>query len=334
MTSMAIRQAVRTTRLLGDCVRAGWSLMRMPGRSHRGLLPAADDQLRTLAFELRRHVAHLAESIGERNVRHRPGELARAAEYIASELALDGGVVERQEYDVEGVCCANVEIERRGTSRPDEIIVIGAHYDTVPGSPGANDNASGVASVLCLARRLAGVHCDRTIRFVAFVNEEAPYAHTELMGSWVYARRSRQREEQITAMISLETIGYYSDRSNSQSYPPGLRLVYPSMGNFIAFVGTTRYSRLVREAVRAFRRCEPFPSEGGAMPEAFSDFGRSDHWPFWQEGYPAIMVTDTAPFRYPHYHTPDDTVDKIDFERTARVTRGLCGVIRALSTAP
>ena len=131
-------------------------------------------------------------------------------------------------------------------------------------------------------------------------------------------------------MLSLETMGYYSEAPGSQSYPPAVGLVYPSVGNFIAFVGNSRYGRLVRQVVAAFRNCEPFPSEGAALPEIVSSIGRSDHWSFWQEGYPALMVTDTAPFRYPYYHTPEDTVDKIDFEKLARVVRGLKGVVTAL----
>lgn len=320
--------------LVRDFAAAGWNAVRMPGRSHRGPLPPADDLLRGLAAELRRDVTHLAEEIGERNMRHRPEELARTAEYLTAELAAAGHPVERQEYEVEGTVCANLEVEFPGTIRPDEIVVVGAHYDSVSGSPAANDNGSGVAAVLALARRFSGSRHDRTLRLVAFVNEEQPYAHTEQMGSWVYARRCRERGENVTAMLSLETIGCYSDAPGSQQYPAGLGLLYPKIGNFIAFVGHTRYAQLVRDVVQAFREHEPFPSQAGVMPDAVSDFGRSDHWSFWQEGYPALMVTDTAPFRYRYYHTAEDTVDKIDFERTARVVRGLQGVIRALLHVP
>jgi Zn-dependent M28 family amino/carboxypeptidase len=235
-----------------------------------------------------------------------------------------------QEYTVDGTVCANLEVELPGTTRGDEIVILGAHYDSVPDCPAANDNGSGVAALLCLARRFAGSQNARTLRFVAFVNEEAPYAHTDLMGSWVYARRCRQRGENVTAMLSLETIGYYSDQLGSQKYPPIIGWLYPNTGNFIAFVGNTRYGRLVHEVVRTFRRGEPFPCHGGALPRVFSDINRSDHWPFWQEGYPAVMVTDTAPFRYPHYHTAEDTIDKIDFDRTSRVVRGLESVIAML----
>jgi hypothetical protein len=150
------------------------------------------------------------------------------------------------------------------------------------------------------------------------------------MGSRVYAKRCRQRKEKITAMLSLETIGYFSDRPHSQNYPPPFSLIYPSTGDFIGFVGNSTSADLVRGVVRTFRRQEPFPSEGGAPPEALPGVGFSDQWSFWQEGYPALMVTDTAMFRYPHYHKAEDTPDKIDFERMARVVRGLEKVVGGL----
>ncbi len=304
--------------------------MRMPGRSYRDPLPPPDRKLRRSAEELRRHVTHLACEIGERNVRYRQAELAQTADYIEAEFAALGYEVRHVGYDVDGARCDNLEVEIVGATRPDEIVVVGAHYDSVPGCPAANDNASGVAGMLWLASAFAGLPSNRTLRFVAFVNEELPYAHTVDMGSWVYARHCRERGDNVIAMLSLETIGCYSDAPGSQRYPAGLGRLYPSTGNFIAFVGNTRYARLVRQVVASFRRYAPFPCLGGALPEAMSDIGRSDHWPFWQEGYPALMVTDTAPFRYEHYHTAEDTVDKIDFERTARVVRGLASVIADL----
>jgi hypothetical protein len=309
---------------------AGWNVIRMPGKSHRGPLPPADDELLQLAAELRRHVAQLAEEIGERNLLNRPGELTQAADYIEAEFVRAGNAAKRQEYEVSGSTCCNLEVEIQGTTLPNEIVIIGAHYDSVESSPAANDNASGVAAILSLAHSFGDSPGDRTLRFVAFVNEEKPFAHTKQMGSWVYARRCRERGENVTAMMSLETIGYYSDEPGSQKYPAPIGLLYPSTGNFIAFVGNTRYSILVRQVVGTFRRSEPFPSQGGALPETIPNIGFSDHWSFWQEGYPALMVTDTANFRYPYYHTSEDTVDKVDFERTARVVRGLGGVVAAL----
>jgi hypothetical protein len=317
--------------LLGVVViMAWWKMIRMPGKGHQGPLPAADEQLLCLAAELRQDVTHLAEEIGERNVLRHPKELAQAADWIEAELVKLGSEVKRQKYEISGVSCFNLEAEILGATLPEEIVVIGAHYDSVTGTPGANDNGSGVAAMLGLARRFAQGRTERTLRFAAFVNEEPPYFQTEQMGSWVYARRCRQRNEKITAMLSLETIGYYSDSPDSQKYPPPFDLLYPSTGNFIAFVGNTRSADLVRQVVAAFRQHEQFPSEGGAPPEAIPGVGFSDHWSFWQEGYPALMVTDTAMFRYPHYHEAEDTPEKIDFERMARVVRGLERVVAVL----
>lgn len=306
-------------------------MILVPGRSYRGELPPADQALMSLSDELRRHVTRLAVDIGERNVGNRPQELTRAADWIEAEFRASGFAAGRQEYEVSGRTCRNLEAGLEGTTRPEEIVIVGAHYDTVPGSPGANDNTSGVAATLALARRLAGRKSRRTLRFVAFVNEEKPYAHTALMGSSVYARRCRNRGENVVAMLSLETIGYYDDTPSSQKYPPPLGIFYPSAGNFVAFVGNFASRDLVRRVVGAFRKAEQFPSEGGAFPALVPRIGDSDHASFWKEGYPALMVTDTANFRYPYYHTPEDTIDKIDFERLARVVRGLGKVIEELA---
>lgn len=306
-----------------------WLMLRMPGTTHRGPLPAADETLTKLADELRGDVQTLAVEIGERNVGNYPQRLAQAADYLEGQFREAGYTVRRQEYDVSGVTCTNLEAELPGTTRAKEIVVVGAHYDSAQGTPGANDNASGVAATLALARRFAGRSCPRTVRFVAFTNEEPPYFQTEQMGSWVYARRCHEQGEQVVAMLSLETIGYYTDVPGSQRYPIPLGGVYPTEGNFIGFIGDVGSRDLVRQAVGLFRQYELFPSEGAAMPAAIPGVGFSDHWSFWQEGYPGVMVTDTALFRYPHYHTPEDTPDKIDFDRAARAVRGLERVVTA-----
>jgi Zn-dependent M28 family amino/carboxypeptidase len=170
------------------------------------------------------------------------------------------------------------------------------------------------------------------VRCVLFVNEEPPYFQTEDMGSLAYARRSRARGEAIVAMLSLETLGYYSDEPGSQAYPPPFGLLYPKTGRFVGFVGNLGSRGLVRRAVRAFRRSAAFPSEGVAAPGWIMGIGWSDHWAFWETGYPGVMVTDTALFRYPHYHAPTDTPDRIDYGRLARVVDGLHGVVTALAT--
>lgn len=311
---------------------AGWNMTQMPGKSFQGELPAADDSLRNLEAELRRYLGHLATKIGQRDLARHPQQLARAADWIEQTLEGAGCSVKRQPYEVSGAGCDNLEAEIRGVVTPDEIVVVGAHYDTAEGTPGANDNGSGVAAMLALASHYARRPGSRTLRFVAFVNEEPPHFQTEKMGSLVYARRCRERKEKIVAMLSLETIGYYSDQPGSQRYPPPLDLLYPTTGNFIGFVGNLGSAELVRRVVGLFRQHEAFPSEGGAPPDLIPGVGFSDHWSFWQAGYPALMVTDTAMYRYPYYHEAEDTPDKIDFPRMARVVRGLEKVVAGLAS--
>jgi Zn-dependent M28 family amino/carboxypeptidase len=272
----------------------------------------------------------LAGEIGDRNTQ-RPAALARAADYIGRAVADAGYEVRRQCYEVDGVRCTNLEAELAGGGRSRGVFVLGAHYDSVAGCPGANDNATGVAAVLALARRLRGRAFDGTVRFVLFANEEPPYFRTPLMGSYVYARNCRRRGDEIAGMMSLETIGFYSDAPGSQRYPFPLGAFYPAAGDFIAFVGNLSSRGLVRRVVGAFRaRCR-FPSEGAALPGFVPGVRWSDHWAFWKHGYRALMATDTAPFRYPWYHTPEDTPDKVDYDRTARVTEGLARVVEDLA---
>jgi Zn-dependent M28 family amino/carboxypeptidase len=306
-------------------------MIRMPGDSFRGPLPPLTEEQRGLEQELRTHVQRLAGMIGERNVFHY-AQLVAAADYIRATFASSGYEVRRHLYEMSGQPCENVEVEIQGKKRPEEIILIGAHYDSVQGSPGANDNATGVAAMLALARAFAKIQVSRTVRFVAFTNEEPPLFQSRHMGSRIYAARSRERGEQITLMLSLETIGYYSDDPGSQRYPFPFSFFYPSTANFIAFVGNMENAPSVKQLLTAFRRHTQFPSEGGALWEWIPGVAWSDHWSFWKEGYPAVMVTDTAPNRYPHYHTAADTPDKVDFTRMARVVSGLQRVIHELAS--
>ena len=272
----------------------------------------------------------LADTIGERNVWRYPA-LQRAAAYISSTLAASGYDPRRQTFEVSRLPVSNIEAVLPGSRMPDEIIVVGAHYDTVTDCPGANDNATGIAATLELARRLESTPRARTIKFVAFVNEEPPFFKTAQMGSLVYATAAKDRGERIMGMLSLETMGCYSEVKGSQQYPAPIGLLYPDTGNFIGFVANLRSARLLSKARRAFRRRTSFPLQCAALPDAIPGVGWSDHWAFWQAGYPALMVTDTAPFRYPWYHTPQDTPDKIDFDKLAQVVDGLEAVIAALA---
>ncbi|MCP3906152.1 MAG: M28 family peptidase [Planctomycetes bacterium] len=307
-------------------------MIRMPGTSWSGSLPPLTEEQATLRDALRDDVVMLADTIGARSIRSAPKGLKRAEDWLAETLASTAGVaVERQVFEAEGVACANLIAEFPGTTRADEIVVIGAHYDTCMDTPGADDNASGVAGALALARARAGVTAARTIRIVLFVNEEPPYFQTGRMGSLRYATRCRERRDDVVAMISLEMLGSYRDEEGSQSYPPPLSWFYPTRGDFIAFVGNFGSRRLVRDSIRSFREHARFPSEGAAPPGWLPGVGWSDHWAFWQAGYRAIMVTDTAMYRYPHYHTPNDTPDQLDYERMARVVEGLGAVLESLS---
>jgi hypothetical protein len=285
---------------------------------------------REIAGQLRSHVTHLAGSIGPRNLQH-PGTLERAAAYIEGMFARDGYAPRRQTFAVGGRVVANVEAERSGTTPRPAVTLFGAHYDSAGYSPGANDNASGVAVLLELARLAAQERLGSTARFVAFVNEEPPHFMTDTMGSLVYATAAARRGEPIRAMISLETLGYFSDAPGSQQYPRPFNLLFPDRGNFVAMVSNVSSAALLRHVRNAFQEATSLPVVASPAPERIPGIGWSDHWSFWQHGMRAVMLTDTAPYRYPHYHTQQDTPDKIDYERLARVVTGCFGVLRSLT---
>lgn len=316
--------------LFGAVIGGGSMLVEMPGKSYQGGLPELSARQRLLAQRLRTQVTLLAQTIGERNTVKYRG-LQQAAAAIETQLRDLGYPVRTQSYDADGKVVSNIEATLKGTALPFEIVLVGAHYDSVPGSPGANDNASGVAALLELARQLKDAQLPRSIRFVAFVNEEPPFFMTRLMGSRVYASAARKAGDNVVAMLSLETIGYYSEEKNSQQYPRPFNLVYPDTGNFLAFVGDIASRPLVRKSIALFRESSRFPSEGLAAPGSVPGVGWSDHWSFWQEGYQGAMLTDTAPFRYPNYHEATDTPDRIDYRRMALVVEGVGRVLVGLA---
>ena len=283
------------------------------------------------ASRLRAHVETLAVAIGERNV-FQPEALHAAAEYIEQQLHAQGYGVARQVYRAKRVESANLEATRSGSKWSNEIILIGAHYDSVVGSPGANDNASGVAALLEISRRFRDIRPERTVRFVAFVNEEPPFFYWRQMGSMVYARAARKRGDDIRLMMSLEMLGCYRDEPGSQRYPPLFRYFYPDRGNFVALVSNLRSRRLLRRTVSLFKSLSDVPVESLATLSIVPGVSWSDPLSFWRRGYPALMVTDTAFYRYPYYHTAWDTPDKINYDTMARVTDGLFGAISALAT--
>jgi Zn-dependent M28 family amino/carboxypeptidase len=293
-------------------------------------------------------------AIGARNIWHYE-KLIAASDYIEATLRGLGLEVRRQEYRAWGKQVWNIEVEVPGTpggTKADEILVVGAHYDSKcgsawdgsrpagPGTPGADDNATGVAATLALARSAAapglaltgGGTPARTLRFVFFVNEEPPFFQTGDMGSVVYARRCREQREKIVGVVTLDTLGYYTDAPGSQSYPFPYSLAgYPTTGNFLAFLSNVSSRRLLDQAVEAFRGHSRFPCLGAVVPSVVPRIGWSDDWSFWQEGYQAIAATDTAYLRNKTYHTVADTPEKLDYPRMALAVEGLRGSVTALS---
>lgn len=302
----------------------------MPGKSYSGSLPLLSTDQEEITEILRSRVWYLAETIGERNVFAYTG-LQNTAEYIENSFQQMGYAVKSQIYTARTKKVRNLIAVIPGSTKASEVVVIGAHYDTADASPGADDNASGVAALLELARLLKDSHPARTIKLIAFVNEEPPWFQTETMGSLVYAKLARAGKENIVAAISIESIGCFSDQKGSQHYPAGLGLLYPREANFVSFVGNISSRGLARQAIRSFRRSAAFPSQGAAVPSAITGVGWSDHWSFWQAGYPAIMVTDTAPFRNRNYHLPADRAATLDYDRMARVVDGLRHVVQDLA---
>jgi hypothetical protein len=301
----------------------------VPGTPHQGALPPLTAEEAALAAALKQHIAVIAAR--EHNIAHHD-ELEAVARYLETTLESLGYSVGRQVFTADGKPVRNIDVTIEppaGRSDP-EVVVVGAHYDSAPGTPGANDNATGAAAVLELARLLrdlTGVSGKR-IRLVLFVNEEPPYFMTEAMGSLTYARALAARKERVVAMYSLETIGFYSSAPGSQSYPAPFGMMFPDRGDFVAFVGMLGSRPLLQETIRSFRSHTSFPTIGGVAPRAVPGIAWSDHWAFAEHGFQALMVTDTAPFRYPHYHEPTDTPDKIDAEKLARVVKGMERVVR------
>ena len=308
-----------------------WLLtVRMPGPAFTGPLPPLTPNQDAMRVSLERHVRFLAQTIGVRG-NHNYTNVARAAAYIERTLKDLGYQVVSYDFSAYDRTYRNIEATLPGVSRPQEVVVFGAHYDSAEEAPGADDNASGVAGVLELARVFAGEPQARTVRFVFFPNEEPPSFPSASMGSRQYATAARTNHDQITAMVSVESIGYYDTDKGSQRYPFPLNLAYPDVGDFVGFVSNLRSRSLLHTAISAFRAHASMPTQGAAAPSWVPGVWWSDHWSFWREGYQAIMITDTALFRNPFYHTPQDTPDKLDYARMARVVHGMTHVVRALA---
>ncbi len=297
--------------------------IHMPGQSFDRHPPPFLPAEVLVKERLKGHVRYLSETIGIRNARN-PEAYREAADYIEASLKELGLAVNVQEYPVIGQKVRNLEAVIEGTSKLPGVI-IGAHYDSVD-CPAANDNASGVAGVLEIARliRERALPPRRTVRFVAFANEEPPYFCSEEMGSLVYARSLKANRVKLMGMLCMETIGYFSDLWGSQMIPKILKPTYTDdRGNFIGFFSNHKSRKWLKHVIGDFRTHAVVPSQGLAAPDIIQGIDFSDHWAFWECGYKAVMITDTAFMRYPHYHLPSDTWEKLTYDQFTRVVLGV-----------
>jgi peptidase M28-like protein len=306
--------------------------VNMPGESLSSSLLSLTESQKVLSKHLQDHVRELAGVIGERHYGSKSKEYNDAADYII-EIFKRNGLVPYEEEFGEKLQYRNIVAEHYGTTLADEIIVVGAHYDSYWSSRGADDNASGVAVMLEVAKQLKKKQLNRTVRFVAFANQENPHFLTDNMGSLFHAKRADDRGENIIGMISFEMLGYYSGEANSQNYPYPFSWFYPDKANFIAFVSDFNSHSILRKSIKYFRESRQFPSEGLTAPVLFvRNVQRSDHAAFWKYNIPAFMVTDTGAYRNYGYHNERDIPEKLDYDAMARVTTGLVLMIDKLAS--
>lgn len=282
-----------------------------------------------LEQELEKDVRHLSQDCHPRPAGNEKNQ-ARAVRYIARSLAASGATVTYQPFTADKHAFVNVSAVFPGKSA--KRVIVGAHYDTCGDTPGADDNASGVAGLLALGRMLKGISPHCTIELIAYANEEPPYFGTEQMGSAQHAQKLYMEQIGVKAMLCLEMIGYFSDRENSQSYPAaGMGALYPDKGNFIAIVGNWNSVKLARTVQKSM---QPFlPTVRLNLPEIKGMcMNFSDHRNFWAKNLPAVMITDTSFFRNPNYHQRGDLPETLDYRRMAQVVRGVHQAVLHLAT--
>lgn len=274
---------------------------------------------------LETHVRALSESFVPRNEAH-PENLDRCAAYIRREFESAHARVSEQPFTVAGKTYRNV-IARFGPDTK-ETVVVGAHYDTAGPLPGADDNASGVAGLLELARLLGNAQLPIRVELVAYTLEEPPFFRSEQMGSAVHAKVLKREGAVVRVMFSLEMIGYFSDAADSQQFPiSALSLFYPTKGNFISVIGEMGAGTLVRKIKRSMAEATSLPVYSINAPRKIPGMDFSDHLSYWREGYPAVMITDTAFYRNANYHTIGDTPEKLDYRRMSQVVEGVYAAV-------
>ena len=290
-------------------------------------IPASSEQA------LYEHVHALSVVIGSRSIREY-GKIRQAEQYIRTFLDKQEIPFELQGYDHEGNRFNNVVVILDGDSRREETIIIGAHYDTVSGTPGADDNASAVAVLLELCRTLKDYRPESTLKLVFFVLEEPPAFMTPAMGSYVYAAQARERGENIVGMVSLEMVGYFNEAEGSQAFPvPGMNWLFPDRGTFIGVVGNVSSRELTLAVAEALKAGSGLPVEHLVALPFVPGIGSSDHGSFWKMGFRAVMVTDTAFYRNPNYHSEKDTIGTLRFDKMSGLVRGMVHVVEFLTKA-
>ena len=310
------------------------SMFSMPGTSYTGaLLPMTGEEV-LVRNHLSAHVDALAKDIGPRNTT-KPGTLDRAADYIVKIFKDYGYTPNELVFDIGGLKLRNIEVVIPGTDSSKGAIIVGAHYDTNYDSPGANDNASGVGCLLEMARLLKNQRTEHPIRLVCFTNGEPPWYKSKEMGSYHYAIKCQQENMKVSAMISIDEIGFFPDVVATQHYPSPYNGFYPTMGNFLAVVGNPQSINLVKDFVGDFRSVVKFPCEGLVAQDPFSNgMENSDHYYFWTMNYPAIWINDTVFYRYGDYHKPTDINNRVDVDKETRIVTGLTKVIVDLANKP
>jgi hypothetical protein len=292
-------------------------------------LPALTEEEREMAGRLRATVQHFAVEIGERNI-GQSWNLASATDDLATSLEKIGYDVQRQGIVAGDAVVQNIVVHVAGGEHGGEAVVVGAHFDTFAGTPGADDDASGVAAVMELARTFQAKKGDRAVYFAFFVNGEAPYLKTDQMGSLVYAKWLKGQRMEVHAMLDLNGLGAYSDAPPARPYPSGVAPPYPSTSNFVAIVGNEASRPLLEQVTAAMQRGSvPVVSHVVADDHALA--GESDQWAFWKLGFPALLVTDIASSRYPEHRQKTDLPDKLDYERMARVVSALKTTVAGLA---
>ncbi len=289
--------------------------------------PKLDVEVEPSPERLRRDVEQLSGPLSPRDASS-VANLDRAAAWIARELEDAGLEVELQPYEARGATYTNVIGFRRGLDAAEPVRVIGAHYDAYEAFPGADDNASGVAVLLEIARTLQAEAPRRSQYYVAFSTEEPPFFGTRDMGSGRFVERLVERKIAVDIMVALDLVGYYDPTPGAQRFPlPGLGLLYPRTGDFVAVVGDTGAGRWIRQLKLGLMAACNLPVHSFRAPRSIDGVDWSDHRSFRDLGLPGVLVTDTAFLRNPHYHAASDTPDTLDYDRMAELVRCFHGLL-------